>query len=103
MGFLDKLLGNDDERFSQLVKISLEKPTTGIEHGVKPFTFEKANTYAYTYVNSAYYEILVNENDAIRIPYSSRRLKNNDPNFYIVTIRETKDGLALFEAELDNI
>ena len=102
MGFLDILLGDDDKRFSQLVKVSLEKPTTGIEHGIKPFTFDKANAYAYTYVNSAYYEILVNENDAIRIPYKSRRLKDNDPNFYIVTIRNTNDGLALFEAVLDN-
>lgn len=100
MGFIDKLLGNKDERFYKLVLESLDAPTNGAEHGIKPFEYDEADSYAYTYVNSKYYEILGDY--VVRIPYSPRRLKVDDKNFYKVTIRRDHLGLAEFDSQLDN-
>lgn len=102
MGFLDKLLGNRDERFYQLVLKSLNEPTTGVEHGIKPFEYSEANTYAYTYVNSKYYTII--DDNAVLISYNPRqRLEVNDMNFYEVIIRADHQGLAEFDSCLENL
>ena len=101
MGFLSKLLGDENERFYQLVIKSLNGPTTGLEYGIKPFVFEDASGYAHGYVPLKCYEILDNDN-TVRFPYHARHLKDNDPNFYVVVIRNTSEGLAEFESRLDN-
>ena len=101
MGFFGKIFVSEDKRFYELVKISLQGPTTGEGSGIQLFTFDEASMYGYTTVNSSCFEHI--DDNTVCFPYDPFRASKDDTNYYKVTIRRARGNLAEFHTKIDPI